>query len=100
MVSAVGAITHFSWKSGKTLFTQPVNFLVSIFKGGPLYFIYLIAHFSNFEGHIPALILNKYSEFKIAVLIKTLIIYIFPFLMYFFTKKIIVKRISYNPSKW
>jgi hypothetical protein len=83
----------------KTLFTQPIDFLISIFKGGPLYFIYLIAHFFNFESHLPAIIINKYSEFKAAVLIKTLIIYIFPFLMYFFTKKIIVKRISYNPLR-
>lgn len=83
----------------KTLFTQPVDFLTSIFKGGPLYFIYLIAHFFNFENHLPMIIVNKYSEFKTAVLIKTLIIYIFPFLMYFFTKKIIMKRISYNPLR-
>jgi hypothetical protein len=83
----------------KTLFTDPIDFLISIFKGGPLYFIYLMAHFFNFENHLPAVIISKYSEFKTAVLIKTLIIYIFPFLMYFFTKKIIVKRISYNPLR-
>ena len=71
----------------KTLFTQPIDFLISIFKGGLTYFIYLIAHVFNLKNHLPAII-NKYPEFKTTVLIKTLIIYIFPFLLYFFTKKI------------
>jgi len=81
----------------KTLFSHPIDFLTSVFKGGPLYFVYLTAHLFNFENLLPEILINKYSEFKIDVLIKTLIIYILPFLMYFFTKKVVVKRISYDP---
>ena len=81
----------------KTLFTKPVDFLISISKGGPLYFIYLIAHLFNLENHLPAIIMDKYPEFKKGVLIKTLIIYIFPFLMYFFSR-LIMKKQFFNLS--
>jgi hypothetical protein len=79
----------------KTLFTKPVDFLISIFKGGAAYFTYIAAHLFHFENHLPTEIMDKYPKFEITVLIKTLIIYIFPFLMYFFSR-LIMKKQSYN----
>ena len=41
--------------------------------------------------------MDKYTEFRMDVLIKTLIIYIFTFLMYFFPR-LIMKKQSFNLS--
>ncbi len=74
----------------KTLFKQPTEFLIVIFKGGLLYLIYIISHLFKFSAELPTIILEKYPIFKLDILIKTIIVYIFPFFMYFIFKKQII----------
>ena len=67
----------------KTLFINPVEIFKAVFKGGPLYLIYLTAQIFHLNNLLPAIVLEKYPVFNIKILIKTIIIYIFPFILYF-----------------
>jgi len=67
----------------KTLIQNPIGFFISIFKGGPLYLIYLTAQIFHLNKFLPFIVLEKYPVFNIRILIKTIIIYIFPFVLYF-----------------
>ena len=66
----------------KTLFLNPSEIFKAVFKGGPLYLVYLIAQIFHLNKFLPAIVLEKYSVFNIKILIKTIIIYIFPFILY------------------
>ncbi len=67
----------------KTFFLYPKEFFKAFLKGGPLYLIYLIAQIFHLTKFLPAVIIEKYPFFDIRVFIKTIIIYIFPFILYF-----------------
>jgi hypothetical protein len=61
-----------------TLFLRPKEFLTAIFKGGPLYIVYLMALIFNKINSLPSVVLEKYPVFESTVFIKTLIIWFFP----------------------
>ena len=77
----------------KTLLFDPVGFIIVIFKGGLLYFVYLITLLTNTTYLLPDIVLEKYPVFDLVVLIKSLIIYSAPFAFY-----AIHKSIDYWPS--
>jgi hypothetical protein len=83
----------------KTIFTQPIEFLISVFKGGAAYLVYIFAYLFNLNQYIPSILENKYTDFKTVVLVKTLFIYAFPFLMYLITRLIIMKIQIRNTKK-
>lgn len=66
----------------KTILTSPVQYLTYIFKGGACYLIYLFSILLK-QNNLPAVIYEKYNVFQAATLIKTLIVYVFPFLLLF-----------------
>ena len=63
----------------KTLFFHPLQFLIAIFKAGPLYLVYLISMFLGVKKYLPGVVLEKYTIFQLSTLIKMLIVYLFPF---------------------
>jgi hypothetical protein len=67
----------------KTLFLYPLEFFKACFKGGLLYLIYLTAQIFHLNKFLPAIVLEKYSVFNLRIFFKTIIIYIFPFILYF-----------------
>lgn len=67
----------------KTIFINPKGLLTSLLKGGPLYIIYLLVQTFNLNKFLPAIITDKYPFLNAKILIKTVIIYIFPFILYF-----------------
>ena len=67
----------------KDIVKYPKDFVISMLKGGPLYLIYVTANIFNLDKFLPAIVLEKYPFFNIRILIKTIIIYIFPFILYF-----------------
>lgn len=76
----------------KTIFINPKGLLISLLKGGPLYLIYLITQIFNLNKFLPAVVMGKYPTLSIKILIKTIIIYIFPFILYFLY--ILINRIK------
>ena len=67
----------------KTFFNTPKTFIINLLKGGLLYIIYLAAQLFNLNKFLPAIVIEKYPVFNIRIFIKTIIIYIFPFVLYF-----------------
>jgi len=71
----------------KTLFLHPVEYFICIIKGGPLYLVYLASHFLGHSNALPAVVKQKYIFFETATLIKTLMIYLLPFVLLFLYKR-------------
>ena len=67
----------------KTFLFHPKEFLIAVFKGGPLYIIYLIALAFKIESILPGIVLEKYPHFEVNILIKSIIIYSSPFMFHF-----------------
>jgi len=71
----------------KTFLFTPIEFVKAVFKGGPLYIIYLISILLNKYHLLPEIVQQKYPKFDIIVFIKTTIIYVSPFLFYYTSQK-------------
>ncbi len=71
----------------KTLLFQPKAFLVAVLKGGPLYSVYLLTLIFNIKSLLPGIVFEKYPYLEIKVFIKSIIIYIIPFISYFIFSK-------------
>ncbi|MFC1546425.1 hypothetical protein ACFL4O_01770 [bacterium] len=83
----------------KTLIFNPLQFIIASFKGGMLYIVYIFALIFKLIKFLPQVILEKYQVFRVDIFIKTLIIYIFPFLMYFIIKKLnLIKEVEEQES--
>lgn len=67
----------------KTLFLYPVEFLKALLKGGPLYLIYVTSNIFNLFQKLPEIIHEKYPIFKLDIFLKTLLIYLTPFILFF-----------------
>ena len=65
----------------KLLFHNPVEMLIAIFKGGPLYLLYIGAVVIERTDVLPSKVLEKYPVFSFTVLIKSLFIWFWPILM-------------------
>lgn len=70
----------------KVIFSNPKDYITSIIKGGPLFIIYLFSKVFGFFKVLPQIVQEKYIIFGLDVLIKTILLYIMPFIMYFFVK--------------
>ena len=70
----------------KTLLFDPMGFCKAIFKGGPLYLIYLIAVAAGKVNALPDIVAAKYPQFDFSVLIKSIIIYSLPFILFYLYK--------------
>ncbi len=66
----------------KTFLFNVKGFIIAVFKGGPLYIIYLLAVFLKKTQLLPPIVLEKYPRFELMVLFKSLIIYLLPFAFY------------------
>ena len=78
----------YQWEVWKLLFTQPVEWGIAVFKGGLLYWIYASAHQAGAERFLPAVVLQKYPDFRVDILLKVLIIYTLPFLLLYISNKV------------
>ena len=67
----------------KVIFSNPKDYVISIIKGGSLFIIYLISKIFGFFKDLPQIVREKYTNFRLDVLIKTILLYIVPFIMYF-----------------
>lgn len=67
----------------KTLLVNPIEFIQVALKGGTLYFVYLISLLCHCTNKLPIVVAEKYSLFRLDIFIKTMIIYLFPFAMYY-----------------
>ena len=65
----------------KILYSDFIGFCKAIFKGGPLYLIYIFAIIMNKSNLLPQIVLEKYPTFEYTTLIKSLVIYCSPFLL-------------------
>jgi len=65
----------------KTIITRPVQYLVGILKGGPLYLVYLLSIVSGLKKYLPEVVLEKYTVFELATFIKVSVVYMFPFML-------------------
>ena len=72
----------------KTLFVNTKGFFIAVLKGGPLYFLYLILLIFGQENLLPSVVFEKYPYFDLTVLMKSIIIYVAPFLFYCMLTKI------------
>jgi hypothetical protein len=70
----------------KVIFSNPKDYITSIIKGGPLFIIYLFSKVFGFFKVLPQIVQEKYIIFGLDVLIKTILLYITPFIMYFFVR--------------
>lgn len=68
----------YQWEIWKMLFTSPGEWMTAVFKGGLLYWIYVGANFTGQTHLLPAIVLEKYPEFRPDILLKVLIIYALP----------------------
>ncbi len=75
----------------KTIITSPFQYLTYILKGGACYFVYLFSILLK-QNNLPAVIYEKYKMFQAATFIKTMIVYIFPFLLLFIYNRSISGR--------
>lgn len=71
----------------KTLLFHPKESLIAVFKGGPLYLIYLTSVLFNAINKLPSIILEKYPIFQFTVMVKVFIIYTLPFFLYWIVRK-------------
>lgn len=76
----------------KTILTRPIQYLIGILKGGPLYFVYLLSTFFGYKKYLPGAVSEKYAIFQLSTFIKTLLIYLFPFMLLLVYKKNINKK--------
>lgn len=65
----------------KTILTSPIQYLIGILKGGPLYLVYLISVFSGLKNYLPGVVLEKYAIFDLFTFIKMMIVYLCPFML-------------------
>lgn len=79
----------------RTICRQPVKYLSSILKAGPCYFMYLVSLLTGLKI-LPGVIYEKYTVFKISTFIKVIIIYLLPFMLLIFYKKVSKRRIDYK----
>ena len=97
--SGYGFSNHtYQWEVWKLLFTQPVEWGIAVFKGGLLYWIYVAAHLTGMNGHLPDIVLAKYPSFRWDILVKVLIIYSLPFLLLYITSVISRNREGRVPA--
>lgn len=71
----------YQWEIWKMLFTQPVEWGIAVFKGGLLYWIYVVAQLTGMQHRLPEIVLQKYPEFRPDILVKVIVIYAIPFLL-------------------
>ena len=71
----------------KTIFTDPNGFFIAMNKGGPLYVVYLLALLTGLENYLPDIVFTKYPEFAINTLIKSILIYSLPFVLFLIFEK-------------
>jgi len=67
----------------KTFFNTPKTFIIHLLKGGPLYLTYLTSQIFHLNKFLPTIVLEKYPVFNLKIFFETIIIYIFPFVLYF-----------------
>ncbi|MCX5706406.1 MAG: hypothetical protein NTW13_01860 [Candidatus Omnitrophica bacterium] len=72
----------------KTILTNPIQYLIGILKGGPLYLVYLASTFLGLKKYLPGVVLEKYTIFQLSTLIKTVAVYLFPFALLLVYKKL------------
>ncbi|MFC1501493.1 hypothetical protein ACFL58_03495 [Elusimicrobiota bacterium] len=72
----------------KTFILQPKEFFTATLKAGPLYAVYIGSLVFKLTKYLPSEVIAKYQSFNITLLIRVIIIYIFPFFMYLIAKKI------------
>ena len=71
----------------KTLLFYPSEFLVAIFKAGPLYIFYLGSLLCGCGLKLMPIVVEKYPIFDSRVAIKIGILYLLPFLLYWITRE-------------
>jgi hypothetical protein len=75
----------------KMILTRPIQYLGCVFKGGVCYLAYLFSILTK-QNNLPMIIYEKYEVFKLTTLIKTLIVYIFPFFLLSIYNRLISKN--------
>ncbi|HDY87872.1 MAG TPA: hypothetical protein ENH82_07130 [bacterium] len=71
----------------KMLVFHPQELFIAIFKGGLLYIVYLGAQIWDIMHMLPAIVSKKYPIFQLDIMVKTFILYAFPFVLYWVVKK-------------
>ncbi len=89
----VGVTTEFGEKNGgnldyqinvwKLFFTEPIHFLITVLKAGPAYLIYVVMNLFGISSHLPAKFQELYASFDLKILIKSMLFYIQPFILYY-----------------
>lgn len=69
----------------KTAIFHPVEFVTVVLKGGVVFFAYVSATMFHFTSHLPGVIIEKYKTFDLIVVLKTVIVYSLPFLLFYIT---------------
>lgn len=72
----------------KMIIQSPREYLAVLLKGGPLYIIYIMTSaFFGCQQVLPAIVYEKYANFHVMTLVRTIIIYLLPFGLFFIYKK-------------
>jgi len=71
----------YQYEIWKLLLYNPVEMLIAIFKGGPLYLLYLCAVVMEQTDALPSKVLEKYPIFSFTVLVKSFFIWFWPIFM-------------------
>ncbi|MFH0855119.1 MAG: hypothetical protein V1869_01175 [Candidatus Omnitrophota bacterium] len=71
----------------KTIVTKPVDYLAAILKAGPVYLAYLLSALPGLKRYLPEAVYDRYGVFRSATLIKTTLVYLFPFVLLWIYKK-------------
>lgn len=83
---------YYQYEVWKVILTKPVHFFIYLFKGGAAYFLYLLSMVLGFSKRLPAELIEKYNGFQAITLARLLILYLFPFAMYFLVKGLFGKK--------
>jgi len=65
----------------KTMLTRPAQYLIGILKAGPTYLVYLLSTFSGCKKYLPAVVYEKYAIFQLSTFVKTMVVYLLPFVL-------------------
>ncbi|MBF0238675.1 MAG: hypothetical protein HQM12_13290 [SAR324 cluster bacterium] len=72
----------YHWEIVTSIINDPFSYVKTLFKAGPAYLVYLIAQGLDMKQKLPEELLLRYPEFRIDILIKMIVVYLFPFIFF------------------
>ncbi|MBF0386311.1 MAG: hypothetical protein HQL20_00480 [Candidatus Omnitrophica bacterium] len=72
----------YQWEVWRALLWTPLEAVMVLCKGGVLYFFYLFCQAFSLDSVLPIIVRGKYPSFQWVVLVKTILVYVIPFVLF------------------